>query len=72
MNKIGKVIKNKRLDKNITLRTLSDSTNISISTLSNIENDKIKNLVKSLSNTTCSVMLIPDTLTLNILHSRTE
>ena len=43
MNKIGKVIKNKRLDKNITLRTLSDSTNISISTLSNIENDKIKN-----------------------------
>ncbi|HDO7277744.1 TPA: undecaprenyl-phosphate glucose phosphotransferase [Escherichia coli] len=36
------------------------------------ENDKIKNLVKSLTNTTCSVMLIPDTLTLNILHSRTE
>lgn len=36
------------------------------------ENEKIKNLVKSLTNTTCSVMLIPDTLTLNILHSRTE
>lgn len=43
MNKIGKIIKDKRLNKNITLKTLSDSTDISISTLSNIENDKIKN-----------------------------
>ncbi len=36
------------------------------------ESAKIKKLVKALTNTTCSVMLIPDTLTLNILHSRTE
>ncbi|WP_375167916.1 undecaprenyl-phosphate glucose phosphotransferase [Klebsiella pneumoniae] len=32
----------------------------------------IRTFLKSLTNTTCSVMLIPDTLTLNILHSRTE
>lgn len=43
MNKIGKIIKEQRLFKNITLKTLSDSTSISIGTLSNIENDKIKN-----------------------------
>lgn len=43
MNKIGKMIKEQRLYKNITLKTLSDSTSISIGTLSNIENDKIKN-----------------------------
>ena len=43
MNKIGKIIKEQRLYKNITLKTLSDSTSISIGTLSNIENDKIKN-----------------------------
>ena len=43
MNKIGKIIKDQRLEKNITLKSLSDSTSISIGTLSNIENDKIKN-----------------------------
>jgi len=33
---------------------------------------KIKNLVKKLTDTTCSVMLIPDLFTFNILQSRTE
>ena len=33
---------------------------------------KIKNLVKKLTDTTCSVMLIPDVFTFNILQSRTE
>lgn len=33
---------------------------------------KIKNLVRELTDTTCSVMLIPDIFTFNILQSRTE
>ncbi len=33
---------------------------------------QIKNLVRDLSDTTCSVMLIPDVFTFNILHSRTD
>lgn len=33
---------------------------------------KLKNLVKKLTNTTCSVMLIPDVFTFNILQSRIE
>jgi putative colanic acid biosynthesis UDP-glucose lipid carrier transferase len=33
---------------------------------------KIKHLVKKLTDTTCSVMLIPDVFTFNILQSRTE
>ncbi|AUU07077.1 undecaprenyl-phosphate glucose phosphotransferase [Raoultella planticola] len=33
---------------------------------------KIKNLVGKLTDTTCSVLLIPDIFTFNILHSRTE
>lgn len=37
------MIKEQRLYKNITLKTLSDSTSISIGTLSNVENGKIKN-----------------------------
>ena len=32
----------------------------------------LRNLVKELTNTTCSVMLIPDIFTFNILQSRTE
>ncbi|VUS60250.1 UDP-glucose:undecaprenyl-phosphate glucose-1-phosphate transferase [Klebsiella spallanzanii] len=36
------------------------------------DNDKIKKLVRELTDTTCSVMLIPDLFTFNILHSRTE
>jgi putative colanic acid biosynthesis UDP-glucose lipid carrier transferase len=32
----------------------------------------IRKLVRSLSDTTCSVMLIPDVFTFNILHSRTD
>ncbi|TQI79817.1 putative colanic acid biosynthesis UDP-glucose lipid carrier transferase [Serratia fonticola] len=36
------------------------------------DESKIKELVKKLSDTTCSVMLIPDVFTLNILQSRTE
>lgn len=33
---------------------------------------KMKDLIKSLTNTTCSVILIPDLFTFNILQSRTE
>ncbi|ENK3011314.1 undecaprenyl-phosphate glucose phosphotransferase, partial [Escherichia coli] len=33
---------------------------------------KMKNLIKSLTDTTCSVILIPDLFTFNILQSRTE
>lgn len=33
---------------------------------------RIKDLVRKLSDTTCSVMLIPDVFTFNILHSRTD
>lgn len=33
---------------------------------------KIKNIVKKLTDTTCSVLLIPDIFTFNILQSRTE
>jgi len=33
---------------------------------------KIKNIVKRLTDTTCSVLLIPDVFTFNILQSRTE
>lgn len=33
---------------------------------------KIKNIVKELTDTTCSVLLIPDIFTFNILQSRTE
>lgn len=36
------------------------------------ENEKIKKLVKELTDTTCSVMLIPDLFTFNILQSRPE
>ncbi len=38
-----------------------------------IENEaKIKKIIKELTNTTCSVLLIPDLFTFNILQSRTE
>ncbi|WP_434583983.1 undecaprenyl-phosphate glucose phosphotransferase [Klebsiella sp. R390] len=40
--------------------------------LSMSEETKIKDLVKALTNTTCSVLLIPDLFTYNILQSRTE
>ena len=33
---------------------------------------KIKDLVRKLTDTTCSVLLIPDLFTFNIIHSRTE
>ncbi|MGD1734961.1 undecaprenyl-phosphate glucose phosphotransferase [Klebsiella pneumoniae subsp. pneumoniae] len=36
------------------------------------EEAKIKELVRALANTTCSVLLIPDLFTYNILQSRTE
>lgn len=36
------------------------------------DEEKLKNLVRELTNTTCSVMLIPDIFTFNILQSRTE
>ncbi len=42
MNKIGKIIKEERIKNNLTLKKLSKMTDISMSTLSNIENDKIK------------------------------
>ena len=44
MNKIGKILKQERLKNNLTLESLSNISNISISTLSKIENDKIRNV----------------------------
>ena len=44
MNKIGKILKQERIKNKLTLKALSDITDISISTLSNIENDKIENI----------------------------
>ena len=42
INKIGKILKQERLKNNLTLKALSNISNISISTLSKVENDKIK------------------------------
>ena len=44
LNKIGNIIKQERLKNNLTLESLSNISNISISTLSKIENDKIRNV----------------------------
>ena len=44
LNKIGNIIKQERLKNNLTLQELSSISNISISTLSKIENDKIRNV----------------------------
>ena len=44
MNKIGKILKQERLKNNLTLQALSNISNISISTLSKMENDKIRNV----------------------------
>ncbi len=44
MNKIGKILKQERIKNKLTLKTLSNMTDISISTLSNIENDKTENI----------------------------
>ena len=40
LNKIGKILKQERLKNNLTLQALSNISNISISTLSKMENDK--------------------------------
>ena len=44
MNKIGKILKQERLKNNLTLQALSNISNISISTLSKMENDRIRNV----------------------------
>ncbi len=44
LNKIGKILKQERIKNKLTLKALSDITDISISTLSNIENDRIENI----------------------------
>lgn len=44
MNKIGKILKQERIKNKLTLKALSNMTDISISTLSNIENDKTENI----------------------------
>ena len=44
MNKIGKILKQERLKNNLTLQELSNISNISVFTLSKIENDKIRNV----------------------------
>lgn len=44
INKIGKILKQERLKNNLTLEALSNISNISISTLSKMENDKIRNV----------------------------
>lgn len=44
MYEIGKLIKEKRIENNLTLETLSNMTSISISTISKLENNKLKNI----------------------------
>ena len=44
MNRIGKILKQERLKNNLTLQELSNISNISVSSLSKIENDKIRNV----------------------------
>ena len=44
MNKIRTILKQGRLKNNLTLQALSNISNISISTLSKMENDKIRNV----------------------------
>ena len=44
MIKIGNILKQERLKNNLTLQELSNLSNISVSTLSKIENDKIRNV----------------------------
>lgn len=44
MKVFGKYIKNMRLSKNMSLSELSKVTNISVSTLWSIENNKVKNI----------------------------
>ena len=44
MKKIGKILKQERLKNNLTLQALSNISYISISTLSKMENDKIRNV----------------------------
>lgn len=44
MNKIGNLIKKERIKNNLTLTELSKISSIPISTLSRIENDKLKNV----------------------------
>ena len=44
LNKIGERLKQERVKNNLTLKALSNMTDISISTLSNIENDKTENI----------------------------
>lgn len=43
IKEIGQIIKNKRIENKISLKTLSEITNISISELSRIENGKVYN-----------------------------
>lgn len=43
MYEVARIIKNKRIKDKISLQMLSKVTNISISTLSKLENNKIKN-----------------------------
>jgi transcriptional regulator with XRE-family HTH domain len=44
LNKIGKILKQERIKNNLTLEALSNISDISISTLSKMENDKIRNV----------------------------
>ena len=44
INKIGNLLKQERIKRKMSLRTLSELSSISISTLSKLENDKIKNV----------------------------
>ena len=44
INKSGNLLKQERIKRKMSLRTLSELSSISISTLSKLENDKIKNV----------------------------
>lgn len=58
MNKIGKILKQERIKNNITLEALSNISNISVSTLSKIENDKNGNISSVFLYRICKILNI--------------
>lgn len=58
INKIGNLLKQERIKKNLTLESLSSISDISISTLSKIENDKIRNVSSVFIYRICKILNI--------------
>lgn len=58
INKIGNLLKQERIKRNLTLKALSELSNISISTLSKIENNKIRNVNSAFLYRLCNILKI--------------